>query len=80
MMDFNLTIYRTFHAHFLPKTSKLTFIMRSKRFISAMTIALLCMSMSKHIHSQILISLLFGDELNSDKVKSDWTGAEFSTI
>lgn len=43
--------------------------MKPRKFISALSIALFCMSLSLHLHSQVLISLLFGDELNSDKVK-----------
>jgi len=43
--------------------------MRSKNSLSAFVIALLCMSISYPLHSQVIISLLFGDELNSDKVK-----------
>jgi hypothetical protein len=55
--------------------------MRSKQFISALTIALLCMSMSLPLHSQVLISLLFGDELNSDKVKFGLDGGlNFSNL
>ena len=55
--------------------------MRSKQFISALTIALLCMSVSWNLHSQVLISLLFGDELNSDKVKFGLDGGlNFSNL
>jgi hypothetical protein len=55
--------------------------MRSKHFISAMTIAMICMSFSLPLHSQVLISLLFGDELNSDKVKFGLDGGlNFSNL
>jgi len=55
--------------------------MRLKHFISAMTIALLCISVSFHLHSQVLISLLFGDELNSDKMKFGLDGGlNFSNL
>ena len=43
--------------------------MRYRQFFSALVIALLCLSTSFPLHSQVIISLLFGDELNSDKVK-----------
>jgi len=55
--------------------------MRSKHFLSAMTVALLCISLSLPLHSQVLISLLFGDELNSDKVKFGLDGGlNFSNL
>jgi len=55
--------------------------MRSKMFIFALTTALLCISVSFHLHSQVLISLLFGDELNSDKVKFGLDGGlNFSNL
>jgi hypothetical protein len=39
------------------------------------------MSISYHLHSQVLISLLFGDELNSDKVKFGLDGGlNFSNL
>lgn len=43
--------------------------MKLKLIIFLATTALLCMTVSPKLHSQIIISLLFGDELNSDKVK-----------
>lgn len=43
--------------------------MRSKQFLIAQTVALFCIFISLNLHSQVIISLLFGDELNSDKVK-----------
>ena len=54
--------------------------MRSQRFLTAMMIAL-GMSLSFPLHSQVLISLLFGDELNSDKVKFGLDGGvNFSNL
>ena len=43
--------------------------MKSKQFISALIIVCLCTSFSFPLHSQVLISLLFGEKLNSDKMK-----------
>jgi hypothetical protein len=55
--------------------------MRSKQFILAHAIALLCISISLNLHSQVVISLLFGDELNSDKVRFGLDGGiNFSNL
>jgi hypothetical protein len=55
--------------------------MRSKMFIFVLAAALLCISVSSHLHSQVLISLLFGDKLNSDKVKFGLDGGlNFSNL
>ena len=55
--------------------------MRLKQFISALTIVWLCTSISFHLHSQVVISLLFGDELNSDKIKFGLDGGvNFSNL
>lgn len=44
-------------------------------------IALLCISFNLSLHSQVLISLLFGEELNSDKVKFGLDGGiNFSNL
>jgi hypothetical protein len=43
--------------------------MRPKQFTFILTTILLCTTLSLPLHSQVLISLLFGDELNSDKVR-----------
>ncbi len=43
--------------------------MRSKAFIFALAIAFVCLTGSSKLHSQVIISLLFGEELNSDKVR-----------
>jgi hypothetical protein len=55
--------------------------MRSKKLISTLIIVWLCTSISFQLHSQVLISLLFGDELNSDKVKFGMDGGiNFSNL
>jgi Outer membrane protein beta-barrel domain len=55
--------------------------MKSKQFIAALVTLCLCTSLSFHLHSQVLISLLFGDELNSDKVKFGLDGGfNFSNL
>jgi len=55
--------------------------MKTKQFILAQAIALLCISISLNLHSQVVISLLFGDELNSDKVKFGLDGGiNFSNL
>ncbi len=43
--------------------------MNLKQIIPALSVLLLLLSMSIPLHSQVLISLIFGDELNSDKVR-----------
>ncbi len=43
--------------------------MKLKQLIHVLVVVLLCSSISYHLHSQVVISLLFGDELNSDKVR-----------
>ncbi|MCU0371245.1 MAG: PorT family protein [Bacteroidales bacterium] len=43
--------------------------MRSKTLFITLAIALLCLPCSHKLHSQVIISLLFGEELNSDQVK-----------
>ena len=55
--------------------------MRSKQLLSAITIVWLCTSISFNLHSQVVISLLFGDELNSDKVRFGLDGGiNFSNL
>jgi hypothetical protein len=80
MMDFYHRNYQTIYSH-IYEINRLLFIMRPKHFFSAMTIALLSFSLSLPLHSQVLISLLFGDELNSDKVKFGLDGGlNFSNL
>ncbi|MFO7614651.1 MAG: porin family protein [Bacteroidales bacterium] len=55
--------------------------MRSKQVILAMAIVLLSLSLTNPVRSQVLISLLFGDELNSDKVRFGLDGGvNFSNL
>jgi hypothetical protein len=55
--------------------------MKSKKIITALAVAMLCMSAGLNLHSQVLISLLFGDELNSDKVRFGLDGGlNFSNL
>lgn len=55
--------------------------MRLKHLIISLTIAQLCLSFSFNARSQVVISLLFGDELNSDKVKFGLDGGiNFSNL
>ena len=55
--------------------------MRLKQFILAQAITLLCISISFNLHSQVIISLIFGDELNSDKVRFGLDGGvNFSSL
>ena len=52
-----------------------------KKYITALTMALMCLALNPSLHSQVLISLLFGDELNSDKVKFGLDGGvNFSNL
>jgi hypothetical protein len=55
--------------------------MRPKQFIFGLITIIISMSVSYAAHSQVLISLLFGDELNSDKVKFGMDGGvNFSSL
>lgn len=55
--------------------------MKSKQFITAIAFTLFSISLSFTAHSQVIISLLFGDELNSDKVKFGLDGGvNFSSL
>jgi hypothetical protein len=55
--------------------------MRPKQFISALAVVLLTISLAIPVHSQVIISLLFGDELNSDKVRFGLDGGvNFSNL
>lgn len=55
--------------------------MRLKPIITALAVALMSLSLSIPVHSQVVISLLFGDELNSDKVRFGLDGGlNFSSL
>jgi hypothetical protein len=55
--------------------------MKHKQLIAALTIGFLCVSFISHVHSQVLISLLFGDKLNSENVKFGLDGGlNFSNL
>jgi hypothetical protein len=55
--------------------------MRTKKSIITLAIVLLCTLLNSHLHSQVIISLIFGDELNSDKVRFGLDGGiNFSSL
>jgi hypothetical protein len=55
--------------------------MKLKQVISALSAMLLAFSLTLPAHSQVIISLLFGDELNSDKVRFGLDGGvNFSNL
>ena len=55
--------------------------MRLKQFIPAFLITLLSLSLTNPVRSQVVISLIFGDELNSDKVRFGLDGGvNFSNL
>ena len=55
--------------------------MKRLRNFAAIAIVWLCTSISFNLHSQVVISLLFGDELNSDKVRFGLDGGiNFSNL
>jgi len=56
-------------------------IMNLKQLIFSFAISLLFLSLSIPAHSQVIISLIFGDELNSDKVRFGLDGGvNFSSL
>lgn len=60
--------------------SKLDF-MKSKQLLAVLAFALLSISLSIPARSQVIISLIFGDELNSDKVRFGLDGGvNFSSL
>lgn len=55
--------------------------MKSKQLFAALAFALLSISLSIPARSQVIISLIFGDELNSDKVRFGLDGGvNFSSL
>ena len=56
-------------------------MMKSKHFFTALFFAMLSLSAGISAHSQVVISLIFGDELNSDKVRFGLDGGvNFSSL
>jgi hypothetical protein len=56
-------------------------IMKTGQFIAILTMVLVSVSMSIPARSQVIISLIFGDELNSDKVRFGLDGGvNFSSL
>lgn len=56
-------------------------VMRAKKIIPALAHALLFLTLTIPVHSQVIISLIFGDELNSDKVRFGLDGGvNFSSL
>lgn len=56
-------------------------ILSLKKFTALMAVTLLSLTWSATLHSQVVISLLFGDELNSDKVRFGLDGGvNFSNL